>query len=280
MTVGDIICSRRKELGLTLEEVGNATGVSKSTVKKWENGFITNMRKDKIESLAKILNIDPLILIQGIPKYGKQLNAARKKYGLTLAQVSKRSNISEGTLLKYENDVWEPSMEELSSIADAYGISRGDLLWSSFEKPTTLEPNATMLPDSNVRMIPVYESVSAGFGAHAENMIVDYMPLYIVSAAEAENTLIIRVEGDSMYPKIEDGDSIQVLRQDFAENGQVAVLLIDGEDAVVKQFFHDPDAKTVTLHSFNPDYKDRVFEGIEITKLRILGVVRRVIKDI
>ena len=40
------------------------------------------------------------------------------------------------------------------------------------------------------------------------------------------------------------------------------------------------DAKAVTLHSFNPDYKDRVFEGIEITKLRVLGVVKRVIKDI
>jgi SOS-response transcriptional repressor LexA len=60
----------------------------------------------------------------------------------------------------------------------------------------------------------------------------------------------------------------------------VAVLLIDGEDAVVKQFFHDPKAKRVTLHSLNPDYMDRVFEGIEITKLRVLGVVKKVIKDI
>lgn len=40
------------------------------------------------------------------------------------------------------------------------------------------------------------------------------------------------------------------------------------------------DAKAVTLHSFNPDYKDRVFEGIEITKLRVLGIVKRVIKEI
>ena len=37
---------RRKELGLTLEEVGNFVGVSKSTVKKWETGFIDNMKRD------------------------------------------------------------------------------------------------------------------------------------------------------------------------------------------------------------------------------------------
>ena len=63
MTVGEIIYSRRKELGLTLEEIGNATGVSKSTVKKWENGFIANMRRDKIEKLAKVLQISPIALL-------------------------------------------------------------------------------------------------------------------------------------------------------------------------------------------------------------------------
>lgn len=46
--IGNLIYNRRKELGLTLEEVGNAVGVSKSTVKKWENGFISNMRRDKM----------------------------------------------------------------------------------------------------------------------------------------------------------------------------------------------------------------------------------------
>lgn len=213
LQVGERIRECREKLGMTQDELAQATGYkSRSSINKIEKGG-NDLPQSKIVLFAKILNTTPAYLMG-----------------------------------------WEDN--------------------------NPVESNATMLPDSNVRMIPVYESVSAGFGAHAENMIVDYMPLYIVSAAEAENTLIIRVEGDSMYPKIEDGDSIQVLRQDFAESGQVAVLLIDGEDAVVKQFFHDPDAKTVTLHSFNPDYKDRVFEGIEITKLRILGVVRRVIKDI
>ena len=61
--IGNLIYNRRKELGLTLEEVGNAVGVSKSTVKKWENGFISNMRRDKIEKLAKVLEISPVRLL-------------------------------------------------------------------------------------------------------------------------------------------------------------------------------------------------------------------------
>lgn len=46
--VGNLIRTRRKELGLTLEDVGNAVGVSKSTVKKWEDGYISNMRRHQL----------------------------------------------------------------------------------------------------------------------------------------------------------------------------------------------------------------------------------------
>lgn len=65
MNIGTIISNRRKELGLTLEEVGKAVGVGKSTVLKWESGYISNMRRDKIALLAKVLRISPTELIDG-----------------------------------------------------------------------------------------------------------------------------------------------------------------------------------------------------------------------
>lgn len=63
MTIGEIIAYRRKELGLTLEEIGRSVGVGKSTVKKWESGYITNMKRDKIALLASVLQMDPSVLI-------------------------------------------------------------------------------------------------------------------------------------------------------------------------------------------------------------------------
>ncbi|MDK7303479.1 helix-turn-helix domain-containing protein [Aerococcus urinae] len=57
------IKGRRLELGLTLEEVGEIVGVGKSTVRKWENGMIDNMKRDKIALLAKALHINPLELV-------------------------------------------------------------------------------------------------------------------------------------------------------------------------------------------------------------------------
>ena len=58
--IGNKIFHRRKELGLTLEEVGNAVGVGKSTVRRWENGMIKNMGRDKIAALAAVLHMDPV----------------------------------------------------------------------------------------------------------------------------------------------------------------------------------------------------------------------------
>ena len=69
MTIGEIIHNQRLTLGLTLEEVGNAVGVSKSTVKKWETGFIANIKRDKIANLAKILQLNPVVLITGLDDY-------------------------------------------------------------------------------------------------------------------------------------------------------------------------------------------------------------------
>lgn len=65
MDIGNIIRIRRADLGLTFEDIGKAVGVSKSTVKKWEDGFIENMRRDKIAALATVLQISPVSLITG-----------------------------------------------------------------------------------------------------------------------------------------------------------------------------------------------------------------------
>ena len=64
MKINELIAQRRSELHLTLEDIANAVGVSKSTVKKWESGYIKNMRRDKMALLAQILQLSPLDLLE------------------------------------------------------------------------------------------------------------------------------------------------------------------------------------------------------------------------
>ena len=61
--IANKIKARRLELNLTLEDVASAVGVGRSTVRKWETGMIKNMGRDKIASLAKVLQLSPVDLV-------------------------------------------------------------------------------------------------------------------------------------------------------------------------------------------------------------------------
>lgn len=111
MTIGEKIFTRRKQLGLTLEEVGRSVGVAKGTVSKWESGVIESIRLDKVEGLARILettasylatneeeylgirNIEPMPNMRQVPiigsiECGRPLLAAENLEGF--AEVDKR----------------------------------------------------------------------------------------------------------------------------------------------------------------------------------------------
>lgn len=64
MKIGLAIALRREEKGLTQEELAKAIGVSKSTICRWESGDISNMRRDRIQSLASALDVSPLSLLE------------------------------------------------------------------------------------------------------------------------------------------------------------------------------------------------------------------------
>lgn len=211
MNIGDLIHNQRKALHLTLEEVGKAVGVSKSTVKKWETGYISNMKRDKIALLANILQIDPTELIN--------------------------DNIGADN-----NELREPS--NIGGV-----ISQGGSIYS----------------------IPVFETVSAGFGAYASNEIIDYIPVLINNPYDVKSTIAIKVKGDSMYPKIEDGDVIIVRKQTSVDSGDIAVLLLDNEEGLVKKVIYGKD--WIELISVNPEYKTRRFEKEEVLRLRVVGKV-------
>lgn len=215
---------------------------------------------------------------------GNRIKKAREKKGLTQGELGDRLGLNKSTIQRYETGkILRIKLPVLESIALELGVSP-EYLALKTDVPecnnngTFIESNVTILPQKNVRMIPVYESVSAGFGAYADDYVVGYMPLYILNEEEAENTMCIIVTGDSMYPKIENGDKIQVLRQDWAENGQVVVALIDNENGVVKKIEYSKDK--ITLISFNPEYKPREFIGAERERVKILGVVKTVIKQL
>ena len=190
------------------------------------------------------------------------------------------TNIPKSAMSQYVKGSFEPKQDRVYLIAKALNVSEAWLM--GYDVPmsnTPVESNATII-DTKIRMVPLYESVSAGFGAYAQDVVIDYIPLPINSDFEAAETLCIRVSGDSMYPKIENGDIIVVRKQSSIDSGRVGVFLIDNEDAVVKKVEYVNGEDWLTLISFNPEYQPRKFEGRDIERVQVLGLVKQIIKTI
>ena len=79
MKINDIMRERRKELGLTLKQVAERTGVSEGTISRWESGKISEMRRGKVAAYAKAIDIDPAI-IMGWKEISEYSAAKARKY--------------------------------------------------------------------------------------------------------------------------------------------------------------------------------------------------------
>lgn len=205
----------------------------------------------------------------------KNLQRYIEASGKTRSAICEDLGIAYSTFSEWANGRKYPRIDAIERLAQYFGIKKSDLIE---EDPTKLTSNIAEVYEDHIRMIPVYESVSAGFGALAEDKVVGYTPLRIVSDYEAAETICIRVEGDSMFPKIENGDIIQVHKQDSVDSGEVAVVLLDGDEGLVKKVVYGTN--WIELHSMNPMYPVQRFENAEVLRLRIVGKVKKVIKEL
>lgn len=196
------------------------------------------------------------------------------KKGVAPSAVCMQLGLSNATYSKW-TDESIPRRATLQRIADYFGVTVDYLLGK--EPNPVPASNLTPLPQRGMRIIPVYETVSAGFGAQAEDHVIDYLPCFILSESEAEDSIGIKVKGDSMYPKIEDGDIIRVVKQNSVESGQLAVVLVDDEGFVKRVIYGHG---FVELQSINPLYPPMRFEGAEAERVRVIGLVRQIIKNV
>ncbi|PTI88112.1 LexA family protein [Staphylococcus simulans] len=124
------IKSRRKELNLTLEQVGNLVGVGKSTVRKWETGDIENMKRDKIVKLAKALKVSPSY-IMGIEDEQPQLDT------LPVKKIPVVSKISAGLPIYSEENLIDYiyfATDKLNSDKEEFGLKvSGDSMDKIFQ---------------------------------------------------------------------------------------------------------------------------------------------------
>lgn len=209
--------------------------------------------------------------------FQSRLNRALSERGMKSAELAAATGISKARISQYTNGVYIPKSQAACLIAKALGVSEAWLLGLTDTAADNERSNVSEVIESDrIYKIPVFESVSAGFGAYAVNEIVDYVPTIITNRYDVEDTIAIRVTGDSMYPKIEDGDIIIVRRQTSVDSGSIGVVLLDGGEGLVKIIVYGPT--WIELRSINERYPVQRFDGAEVQRLRVVGKVQQIIK--
>lgn len=206
----------------------------------------------------------------------KQIFADNLSYYMKKKKVD-RNRLCEDLGFKYSTvSEWlsakkYPRIDSIEKMANYFGIVKSQLIEKN--EPSNI---SAVIPSDKIYKIPVFASVSAGFGAYAAEDVVDILPMVIDNPYDVPDMIGIQVKGDSMYPKIENGDIIVVRKQESVDSGDVAVLLLDGNEGLVKKVVYGDD--WIELHSFNPEYQTRRFEGAEVQRLRVVGKVLKVVK--
>lgn len=178
---------------------------------------------------------------------GNRIKTLRKLHDMTLLQLADKLNVSESTVQRYESgNIKNLKYETIVELANIFNCSPSYVMaWED-------ESSATHTV-KGIR-VPVYGTVAAGIPIEAIENIVDYEEIPDTWRGEYA---ALKVKGDSMLPRIQEGDVLIVRRQSDAESGDIVVAMVNGEDATVKKLIKKPDG--IVLQPLNPLYEPLFF---------------------
>lgn len=123
---------------------------------------------------------------------------------------------------------------------------------------------------SKYHRIPILGAIAAGLPIYAEENIEGYT---LTDLNHGGEYFALRVKGDSMNAaQIMDGGLVIVRRQEEVENGEVAVVIVDQENATVKRFYQTETTVTLMPQSTNPEHRPQIYDLAQ-TKITVLGKV-------
>ncbi|MCI7129601.1 MAG: helix-turn-helix domain-containing protein [Lachnospiraceae bacterium] len=187
----------------------------------------------------------------------------RSREGLSQSDLAKKLGVSTSTISMYEVGKREPDFETEEKIADFFNTDLNILRGRDTER--ICSPGAVV--------IPVLGRVAAGIPLTAAEYIIDTEEIPQAMAADGEY-FGLQVKGDSMEPKISNGDVVIVRKQSDADDGDLVIALVNGDDAVVKRLKKYKDG--IALISSNPIYEPMFFSKSEIEEkpVEIIGKVK------
>ena len=214
----------------------------------------------------------------------ERLREAMHATGKKQTDLVHDTGLNKSTISRYLSGNYEPKQDAIMKLAKALKV---DEMWlwgyetkmerapgrdKSETNAATDSETSIGLPKSQGVWIPVLGRVAAGIPINMVTDIIDQEQITEEMAAAGEY-FALQIHGDSMEPRMKDGDVVIVRQQEDAESGEVVIATINGDDATCKRL--RKYAEGIMLLSTNPAYEPMTFTNHDIEELpvKILGKV-------
>lgn len=192
---------------------------------------------------------------------GDRLKDIRNKKGMTLDEVAKSVGVSRQTIQRYESGVI-PNIppDKISKLANLFNTTTDYLIDGKNSSKKSIK-------------IPVLGRVVAGIPVEAITDIIDYEEI-TEELARTGDFFALQVKGESMAPRIRENDVVIVRKQSTVENKEVAIVLVNGNEATIKEVQFQENG--ITLIGWNPAVYTPHFysaKDIETLPVQIIGKV-------
>lgn len=207
-----------------------------------------------------------------IRKYRTDLDMTQEELAMKVG--SKSEGNAKSYISKLESGQRNPSASQLKRIAGALNVSAAVLLQEA-------AADQQVHPTGEYFRVPVLGSVAAGIPIEMIQDIVGYEDLSTRQFKENQKDYFcLKIKGHSMEPKICDGDIVVVHKQEDADDGQIVIATVDGEDATCKRL--KKYAEGITLIPYNPSFDPIRFSNDEIIQkpVCIIGVVKELRREV
>lgn len=238
MSVGDRIKEARENLKITQEQLAKMVGVTKGAIGNYESD-VSHPKVDILYKLLDALKCDANFLFQD------------------------ETNNSKET---FQYSPFEQSLIKKYRALDEHGKKAVDFIieheLARYEIKQAKQQNSCAR-ETPIRQLPLYDlPASAGTGVFLDSN--NYEMIDAGPEVSSQANFAVTINGNSMEPKINDGDIVWVKQQPYLEEGQIGVFILNGE-GYCKKYFKNK------LVSLNPVYEDILIN--EYDELRIVGEV-------
>ena len=214
---------------------------------------------------------------------GEIIRKLRIEKGVTQEELGKVIGVQKSAIRKYESGMVENlKKSSIQALANYFGVTPTYLMGWSDDPNGNSEPS-NVYPVDSIVTFDELGTVRAGYGGCIDEIPtgkkVD-IPVSMLKGRPRTDYFTLRVRGNSMYPKLIDGDTILCLRCDSVDSGSLAVILYDGQDATVKKVNYVTGEDWLELIPANPEYETKRLSGFELEQCRVIGKVVNLIREL